>query len=209
MTDHNGEKVTLPTKEQFDIMQNRIAMALAKREALVKSWTTKSSRPRDPERTDAELEEEDAKLFRPEPPYLGVGCPIPADFLVSEVEKNDKSLRAVFFSKGAWKASKKREEEDKVTSPKRKIHDEFSEEEEGRSSLGRAKKQKTTTSTKQKIAIDVENSSVGKDSRESREVENTTGTKQLNNGKKQTNGKLLVRYSPSRPSPRLTSFLSP
>ncbi|KAE9372086.1 hypothetical protein N431DRAFT_439200 [Stipitochalara longipes BDJ] len=131
------------SKEDFDVISNRIAVALAKREALIKSWTASSSRQRSPEKTEAELEAEDAALFRNEPPYLGVGAPIPSHFLVSEAERNNKSLRAKFFPSKTLKASKTRDAEEKAASAKRGLKDESSDEEEGRSGLGRAKKRKT------------------------------------------------------------------
>jgi hypothetical protein len=131
------------SKENFDVISNRIAVALAKREALIKSWTASSSRQRSPEKTEAELEAEDAALFRNEPPYLGVGAPIPSHFLVSEAERNYKSLRAKFFPSKTLKASKARDAEEKAASAKRGLKDESSDEEEGRSGLGRAKKRKT------------------------------------------------------------------
>jgi Protein of unknown function (DUF3245) len=131
------------SKEDFDVISNRIAVALAKRESLIKSWTASSSRPRDPEKTEAELEAEDAALFRNEPPYLGVGASIPSHFLVSEAERSNKSLRAKFFPSKTLKASKARDAEEKAASAKRGLKDESSDEEEGRSGLGRAKKRKT------------------------------------------------------------------
>jgi len=117
------------SKEDFDVISNRIAVALAKRESLIKSWTASSSRPRDPEQTEAELEAEDAALFRNEPAYLGVGAPIPSHFLVSEAERNNKSLRAKFFPSKTLKASKARDAEEKAASAKRGLNDESSDEE--------------------------------------------------------------------------------
>ena len=138
-----GPKPVKVSKEDFDIISNRIAVSLAKREALIKSWTASSSRPRSPERTEAELEAEDAVLFQNKPPYLGVGAPIPSQFLVSEAERNNKSLRAKFFPSKTLKASKARDAEEKAASAKRGLRVESSDEEEGRSGLGRAKKRKT------------------------------------------------------------------
>jgi hypothetical protein len=133
------------SKEDFDVISNRIAVALAKREALIKSWTASSSRERPPEKTEAELEAEDAALFRNEPPYLGVGAPIPSHFLVSEAERSNKSLRAKLLPSKTLKASKARDAEEKAASAKRGLKDESSDEEQGRSGLGRAKKRKTQT----------------------------------------------------------------
>jgi hypothetical protein len=133
------------SKEDFDIISNRIAVALAKRESLIQSWTASSSRPRPAEKTQAELDAEDAALFRSEPPFLGVGAAIPSHFLVSEAERNNKSLRAKFFPAKTLKASKARDAEEKAASAKRGLKEESSDEEEGRSGLGRAKKRKMKT----------------------------------------------------------------
>jgi hypothetical protein len=65
--------------------------------------------------------------------------------LVSEAERNNKSLRAKFFPAKGLKASKERDAEEKLVRVKRGLRDESSDEEEGRSALGRAKKQKIRT----------------------------------------------------------------
>ena len=134
------------SKEEFDIIQNRIQLALAKRENLIKSWTASSSR-REPTKTQEELDAEDAVIFRNEPPYLGVGAPIPTNFLISDTERNTRSLRAKFFPSKGLKGSKPRDLEEKAASVKRLLNDESSDEDGGRSSLGKAKKLKTTKTT--------------------------------------------------------------
>jgi len=151
----HASKSAKASKEEFDVISNRLALALAKRESIIKSWTASSSRPRPAEKTQAELEAEDAALFHNEPAHLGVGAPIPSHFLVSEAERNNKSLRAKFFPPKGLKASKARDAEEKAASMKRGLRDESSDEEEGRSGLGRAKKQKVRpTSTKQVMGTD-------------------------------------------------------
>lgn len=142
MSTEDTPKSHKTTQEEFDIIQNRIQLALAKREALVKSWTASSSR-KESTKTEEELEAEDAALFRSEPPYLGVGAPIPSHFLVSDAERNNKSLRAKFFPGKGLKGSKPRDEEEKAASAKRALNEESSDDEGGRSSLGKAKKLKT------------------------------------------------------------------
>ena len=92
---------------------------------------------KEPTKSEAELDAEDAALFRNEPPYLGVGAPIPSHFLVSDAERNNKSLRAKFFPGKGLKGSKPRDEEEKVASAKRALNEESSDEEGGRSSLGK------------------------------------------------------------------------
>jgi hypothetical protein len=130
------------SKEEFDIISNRLAVALAKRESLIKSWTASSSR-KESSKTQEQLDAEDAALFRNQPAYLGVGAPIPAHFLVSDADQNNKSLRAKFFPSKGLKASKARDAEEKAASAKRALQDVDSDEEPGRSALGRAKKLKS------------------------------------------------------------------
>ena len=131
------------SKQNFDVISNRLAVALAKRESLIKSWT--ASRPKVPAKSQEELDAEDAALFRNEPPHLGLGAPLPSHFLVSEAERKNKTLRAKFFPAKGLKASKARDAEEKAASAKRGLRAQSSDEEEGRSALGRAKKQKTRT----------------------------------------------------------------
>lgn len=140
-----SEASTKPAQEALDVISNRISLALAKHDNLVKSWTAASSRPKKREKTQEELEAEDAALFQKTPTYLGVGAPIPSQFLVSDAERNNKSLRAKFFPTKGLKGSKPRDEEEKAASAKRAKVENSSDEEEGRSSLGKAKKQKKST----------------------------------------------------------------
>lgn len=142
MSAEDAPKSAKVTQEEFDTIQNRIQLALAKHENLVKSWTVSSSR-KEPTKTQEQLDAEDAALFRNEPPYLGVGAPIPSHFLVNDAERNNKTLRAKFFPTKGLKGSKPRDLEEKATSAKRALNDESSDEEGGRSSLGKAKKVKT------------------------------------------------------------------
>lgn len=137
-----GKSVGL-SKERYDIITNKIAVALARHDAVVKGWTAKSARSQEPRKTQEQLEAEDAELFRPQPPRLGIGHPIPAHFLKTDAETGNKDLRAKFFPSKSLKASKARDAEEKAASAKRGMRDQSSGEEEGRSGLGRAKKQKT------------------------------------------------------------------
>ncbi|KAF8864425.1 hypothetical protein BDZ45DRAFT_37588 [Acephala macrosclerotiorum] len=147
MATEGVSKTAKQAKEDFAVISNRLAVAFAKRESLIKSWTASSSRPQPPTKTEEELEAEDAILFRNQPQYLGVGAPIPSHFLVSEADRNNKSLRAKFFPTKGLKASKARDAEEKAASAKRGLKEESSDEEEGRSGLGRAKKLKMTRKT--------------------------------------------------------------
>ena len=140
------------SKEALDVISNRISLALAKHDNLVRSWTAASGRPKQREKTQEELEAEDATLFQKRPTYLGVGAPIPSHFLVSDAERNNKSLRAKFFPTKGLKGSKPRDEEEKAASAKRAKVEESSDEEEGRSALGKAKKRKRTADLPTRMA---------------------------------------------------------
>jgi len=132
---------TKPSQEELDATVNRIQLELARREALVRKMmanTTATDLP--PRKTDAELDAEDALLFRPQPPYLGLGCPIPENYLISEADRSKKNLEAK-FGKGL-QASKRRDAEEKAESAKRALNEDSSDEEGGRSSLGKKKKLK-------------------------------------------------------------------
>jgi hypothetical protein len=131
------------SKEEYDIISNRLAVALAKREALIRSWTASSSRQEPPSKSQDERDAEDAALFRNQPPYLGVGAALPAHFLISDANQNNRALRAKFFPTKGLKASKARDADEKAASAKRAMRDVDSDEDQGRSALGRAKKLKT------------------------------------------------------------------
>jgi hypothetical protein len=136
------------SREELSTISNRVAIALAKREKLIKSWTAPSACEKEPEKTQDEMDAEDAALFRKKPKYLGVGAPVPSQFLISDADRNTKSLRARFFPLKGLKASKQRDAEEKAASAKRGLNEESSDDEGGRSSLGKAKKQKTATVSK-------------------------------------------------------------
>lgn len=148
------------TPEMADIaaIQNRVAVALAKRERLIKSWTASSSRPRPPPKTQQELDAEDADLFRIEPPTLGLGAPLPKEFVDGDVRRkeisgNDSLRRLLMGKKAGLQASKPRDSNEKAGSTKRTSKEESSDEEEGRSALGKAKKSKTGTNSPMKYPV--------------------------------------------------------
>lgn len=148
MASEATSKATQASREELDTISNRVAIALAKREKLIKSWTASSAREKEPEKTQEELDAEDAALFRNQPSYLGVGAPIPSHFLISDAERNNKTLRAKFFPLKGLRAGKQRDAEEKAASAKRGLIEESSDDEDGRSSLGKAKKQKFAASSK-------------------------------------------------------------
>jgi hypothetical protein len=143
---------SVPTATDFDVIQNRVAVAMAKRERLIKSWTASSSRPRPRLKSQEELDAEDADLYRIEPPRLGLGAPIPAEYQNGDISRKSldlagrKSLSQAMLGKRAgFQASKPRDVLEKVGSAKRGLKEESSDEEEGRSGLGRSKKAKTVS----------------------------------------------------------------
>lgn len=139
------------TAADFDAIQNRVAVALAKRERLIKSWTASSARPRPPPKSQEELDAEDAELFNPTPAGLGLGAPIPKEFLDGDVKRkeiwnNDKLRSLIMGKRVGLQASKPRDGKEKAGSVKRGLEEESSDEDEGRSALGKAKKSKNGTS---------------------------------------------------------------
>lgn len=137
----------IPTAADFDVIQNRVLVALAKRERLIKSWTASSSRPRQPLKTQEELEAEDAELFNLAPASLGLGAPIPKEFLDGDVKRkeiwNNERLRNLFMGKRVGsQASKSSDGKERACGAKRSLDEKSSDEDEGRSALGKAKKSK-------------------------------------------------------------------
>lgn len=131
------------SKEELDAFFARLDVARAETEAVVDSWLIKAGHTIPPKKSQAQIDAEDAALFREGPPNLGLGAPIPSWWIVSEAQQNNnKSLRAKFFPTKGLKASKARDTEEKAASAKRGLTVESSDEEEGRSGLGRAKKLK-------------------------------------------------------------------
>lgn len=137
----------IPTAADFNVIQNRVAVALARRERLIKSWTASSARPRPPPKTQEELDAEDADLFNPAPAGLGLGAPIPKKFLDGDVRRkeistNDKLRHLILGNRAGLQASKPRDGKEKAASAKRSLEEESSDEDQGRSALGKAKKSK-------------------------------------------------------------------
>lgn len=139
-----------PTAADFDVIQNRVAVALAKRERLIKSWTASSARSRPPPKTQEELDAEDADLFNPAPAGLGLGAPIPKEFLEGDVKRkeiatNGKLRQLILGNRAGLQASKPRDGREKAGGAKRGLQEESSDEDQGRSALGKAKKHKNGT----------------------------------------------------------------
>lgn len=145
MAPNKSEK--LPVAANFEVLQARIDIAIAKREAIVKSWVDKYDTSRcAPSKTKEEIEAWDAELFNPVPSNLGLGAALPKEFMNGDINRKDITgngrLRSLMLGKKGLQASKPRDSEEKASSRKRGLKSESSDEEEGRSSLGKSKKAK-------------------------------------------------------------------
>lgn len=131
------------TWEEFNAKMNRIQMALAKREAIAENILAKY--PTDRRRkTQEEIDAEDALWF---PTTFAGNQPLNTDpafakFLKPAAERGQKTLRDKMLPSKELRASKARDSEEKAASAKRAIAV-SSDEDEGRTALGKAKKLKT------------------------------------------------------------------
>ncbi|KFY12279.1 hypothetical protein V492_03977 [Pseudogymnoascus sp. VKM F-4246] len=138
----------LPVASNLEDIQARIDLAIAKQDAIVKSWVDKFDTSRcAPSKTKEEIEAWDAELFNPMPSNLGLGAPIPKEYLSGDMNRKDISsnskLRSLMMGKKAGlQAAKPRDAEEKASSMKRGLKEDTSDEEEGRSKLGKSKKAK-------------------------------------------------------------------
>jgi hypothetical protein len=138
-----------PTQAHVDALHAVFDVANAQQEAKVKSLLAKGGWKYTP-KTREEEDAEDADLFAPQIPNLGLGFPIPKQFLDGDVKRkdissNDKLRQLITGKKGGFQASKPRDAQEKAGSAKRGLREESSDEEEGRSGLGKAKKAKTSS----------------------------------------------------------------
>lgn len=138
----------LPVAENLEAIQARIDLAIAKQDAIVKSWVDKFDTSKcAPSKTKEEIEAWDAELFNPMPSNLGLGAPIPKEYLNGDINRKDingnSKLRSLMMGKKAGlQAAKPRDAEEKASSMKRGLKEDTSDEEEGRSNLGKSKKAK-------------------------------------------------------------------
>jgi hypothetical protein len=132
------------TWEEFNAKMNRIQMALAKREAIAEKILAKYPTERR-RKTQEEIDADDAYWFGPPGPGNQSIDEDPAfqKFLKPAEERNKKLLRDRILPSKELKPSKARDAEEKAASAKRALAAESSDEEEGRSGLGKAKKMKT------------------------------------------------------------------
>ncbi|CAD6505624.1 BgTH12-01114 [Blumeria graminis f. sp. triticale] len=143
MTSEISDSKIKPLQVDYDIVSNRIAAALAQRESLIKSWTKSSLDHKISNGIEVQNDSEDDILSQAKYPRLGLGAPIPSQFLVSDVERNNNSLLAKFgVSKTSSAGKRKAREQKPAASTLRDSRNDSSDEEPGRSSLGRAKKPK-------------------------------------------------------------------
>ena len=144
MEEHESESKELKKFdfEKLEALRNRVEAHMAEKTAIVNTWIPKEVLANI--KSDEELAAEEAELFRHNLPHLGVGAPLPAEYLISEEERNNKALRARFFAPKHLKASKKRDAEEKAASLKRGMREDSSDEDVGRSALGKSKRPKTT-----------------------------------------------------------------
>ncbi|KFY21456.1 hypothetical protein V491_02985 [Pseudogymnoascus sp. VKM F-3775] len=141
-------KEKLPVAANLEDIQARIDLAIARQDAIVKSWVDKFDTSKcAPSKTKEEIEAWDAELFNPMPSNLGLGAPIPKEYLNGDINRKDISsngkLRSLMMGKKAGlQAAKPRDAEEKASSMKRGLKEDTSDEEEGRSNLGKSKKAK-------------------------------------------------------------------
>ncbi|KAB8292134.1 hypothetical protein EYC80_007877 [Monilinia laxa] len=142
--DDQSEQPTLKkeTWEEFNAKMNRIQMVLAKREAIAENILAKYPTERH-RKTQEEIDAEDALWF---PTPVG-NQPLNTDpafakFLRPVAERNQKTLRDKMLPSRELRASKARDAEEKAASAKRAMVA-SSDEDEGRTALGKAKKLKT------------------------------------------------------------------
>ncbi|RPA96499.1 hypothetical protein L873DRAFT_1829461 [Choiromyces venosus 120613-1] len=129
---------TSPPTPSTEAHQARITLHLSNTRSLVSSWLP----PPTSHTTSQTLpgQDEDEELFTPMPPRLGLGAPIPKDFLTSEnstLRTND-ILKRRLMGRGGSGGSKPMPEA--VKKKRKEGGSEDEDEDEGRSALGRRKK---------------------------------------------------------------------
>ncbi|KAL8872612.1 MAG: hypothetical protein Q9174_001781 [Haloplaca sp. 1 TL-2023] len=151
-----------PEASEADIIFNRANVALAKSQRLVASWLPP---PTEEElrnaKTEEEIEKEEQEMFAPVPEVLGLGAAIPDDMDEEHLKRQKMSshdqLRrqllgkdyAKLQGKGSGRQGSQRGianplpvgSKPRPTAPKRQAEDVSSDEEDGRSRLGRKRQQ--------------------------------------------------------------------
>ncbi|KAL8715073.1 MAG: hypothetical protein Q9220_001030 [cf. Caloplaca sp. 1 TL-2023] len=152
-----------PQPSEADIIFNRANVALAKSQRLVASWLP----PRTDEearktKTEEEIEREEKEMFVPVPEVLGLGAHVPDDMKDGDLKKqkltSDDKLRKQLLGKDYAKLAKNPKHihdgrgvtghvgpmgsKPRPTLEKRNVDEGDSDEEGGRSSLGKQKRRK-------------------------------------------------------------------
>lgn len=136
----------LPIAKDFDVLMNKIDIELAKRKQLFAPYIEEYAKKFPSRKTQEQLDAEDSQLFQPQPPYLGLGCSIPKDWQTDgEVSRKRALGQAIFGKKFGLQASKQRDVKERAGSAKRGLDRESSDEDEGRSALGKTKKVKVSS----------------------------------------------------------------
>lgn len=138
MTLEQAQNSVKYSSEDYNTLRNQILLSLAQRESVIKKWTAPSSHLLPPAKNQEEFDAEDASLFQNQPPHLGVGAQITSDFSMSEIDRNDKSLRTKLLGSKSSATKKVKDTRERVDKPSR---DDYSDDELGRSSIGKMKKQ--------------------------------------------------------------------
>ncbi|KAI4127897.1 MAG: hypothetical protein LQ338_002982 [Usnochroma carphineum] len=157
-----------PQPSEADIILNRANVALAKSQRLVASWLP----PRTEEEvknaiTEEEMEKEEQEMFTPVPELLGLGAKVPNDFKDADMKRQNSSsndlLRRQLLGKdrskvqnnGVHRQGDQRGlggvlhvgSKPRPAPAKRKVEDVSSDEEGGRSSVGKRKHLETAKAT--------------------------------------------------------------
>ncbi|KAL8970363.1 MAG: hypothetical protein Q9183_001563 [Haloplaca sp. 2 TL-2023] len=151
-----------PEASEADIIFNRANVALAKSQRLVASWLPpRTEQELRDAKSEEEIEKEEQEMFAPVPEVLGLGAAIPDDMndehlrrqKMSSHDQLRRQLLGKDYAKLQSKASGKQGSQrciapppplgskPRPTAPKRQVDDVSSEEEDGRSRLGRKRQQ--------------------------------------------------------------------
>ncbi|OAX81882.1 hypothetical protein ACJ72_03780 [Emergomyces africanus] len=161
------------SKYEADIVFNRANVALARSQRLIASWLPpKTDEEIANTKTEEELQREEDEIFTPVPEKLGLGAPLPqsqadGSFNRTELSSNEKlrkqllgknykkstsgghvnSSRGPLVAAAAAEKKKKQQQQQYHQLPVNSQLESDDDEDEGRSSLGRNKRQRTKEKT--------------------------------------------------------------
>lgn len=127
-----------PWNPDWEAKLNQIDAILARNRAIVASWGFGEVPVATKEERDAEWKE----LQQNEPPHLGLGCPVPKDWKAGEDTEARKWQSTSLRKNMGLQVSKPRKANDEATNTAGRTGKDSSDEEEGRTGLGRIKKAK-------------------------------------------------------------------